>query len=74
MSNNQNEQLEIMRHSLSHVMMHALKRLHGAIPGVGPAIENGFYHDFDSEYQVTVEDLILFSQHQKQKKKKKKSE
>jgi len=37
--------------------MHALKRLYGAIPGVGPAIENGFYHDFDCSYQIREEDL-----------------
>ncbi len=44
---NKNEQLEILRHSLSHVLMQALTRLYDAIPGVGPAIENGFYHDID---------------------------
>ncbi|MFH1192661.1 MAG: threonine--tRNA ligase [bacterium] len=44
---NKNEQLEILRHSLAHILMQALARLYGAIPGVGPAIENGFYHDID---------------------------
>jgi len=53
--NSQN--LEAMRHSLAHVLMQALEKLYGAIPGVGPAIENGLYHDFDSEYQVTEADL-----------------
>ena len=42
------EGLEILRHSTSHVMAMAVKEL---IPGVkvtiGPAIENGFYYDFD---------------------------
>lgn len=53
--NNQN--LAILRHSLSHVLMQALSRLYGAIPGVGPAIENGFYHDIDAEHQISLEDL-----------------
>lgn len=55
MSNQNN--LEAIRHSLSHILMQALERLYGAVPGVGPTIENGFYHDFDSKHQVTLEDL-----------------
>ncbi len=51
------ENLEIIRHSLSHVMMQALENLYKAIPGVGPAIDDGFYHDFDADYQVTETDL-----------------
>jgi threonyl-tRNA synthetase len=51
------QNLEIMRHSLAHVMMQALENLYGAIPGVGPAIENGFYHDFDCGYKIKEEDL-----------------
>ncbi len=45
------------RHSFSHVLMQALERLYGAVPGVGPAIDNGFYHDFDADHQVTEDDL-----------------
>ncbi|MFA5048200.1 MAG: threonine--tRNA ligase [Patescibacteria group bacterium] len=48
---------EIMNHSATHIMMQALSRLYGAIPGVGPAIENGFYHDFEAEHQITEKDL-----------------
>ncbi|MFH1030236.1 MAG: threonine--tRNA ligase [bacterium] len=47
MSRNNKQSLETLRHTLSHVLMQALARLYGAIPGVGPAIENGFYHDID---------------------------
>lgn len=47
MSEEKKEYLEKSRHSLAHVLMQALVRLYGAVPGVGPAIENGFYHDFD---------------------------
>ena len=55
---NNNQQLETIRHSLSHVLMQTLEKLYGAIPGVGPAIENGFYHDFDCDYQVSDNDLL----------------
>ncbi len=57
MTNKKKQDLEVMRHSLSHIMMQALERLYKAIPGVGPAIEDGFYHDFDCDYQVTEADL-----------------
>jgi len=50
--------LEALRHSLAHIMMQALENLYQAIPGVGPAIDNGFYHDFDAKYQVKEEDLV----------------
>src|SRR3989339_1130650 len=49
--------IEVCRHSLAHVMMQALEKLYGAIPGVGPAIADGFYHDFDADYHVKEEDL-----------------
>jgi threonyl-tRNA synthetase len=55
---NSPEGLEIMRHSTSHVMAMAVKDL---FPGVkvtiGPAIENGFYYDFDYERPFRDEDL-----------------
>ena len=49
--------LEKLRHTLSHILMQVLEQLYGAIPAVGPAIDNGFYHDFDSETQITDADL-----------------
>jgi threonyl-tRNA synthetase len=52
------EGLEILRHSASHVMAMAVKEL---FPGVkvtiGPAIENGFYYDFDYERPFREDDL-----------------
>jgi len=46
MSNN--NQLEKIRHSLSHLMaMAVLKKYPKAILAIGPTIENGFYYDFD---------------------------
>ncbi|AHF08971.1 MULTISPECIES: threonine--tRNA ligase [Dehalobacter] len=52
------EGLEVMRHSASHLLAQAVKNLFpGTILGIGPAIANGFYYDFDSEYTFTPEDL-----------------
>jgi threonyl-tRNA synthetase len=42
--------LSRMRHSASHVMADAVRRLRpGAKVAIGPSIENGFYYDFDTE-------------------------
>jgi threonyl-tRNA synthetase len=50
--------LEILRHSTSHVMAHAVQELFPGVKlGIGPAIENGFYYDFDLPQQITPEDL-----------------
>lgn len=52
------EGLEILRHSTSHLMAEAIQNLYpGTILGIGPAIENGFYYDVDSEHVFTPEDL-----------------
>ncbi|MEK7167039.1 MAG: threonine--tRNA ligase [Patescibacteria group bacterium] len=40
--------IEIKRHSLAHIMAAAIKKLYPKVKfGIGPAIENGFYYDFD---------------------------
>ncbi|SHN87600.1 threonine--tRNA ligase [Desulfitobacterium chlororespirans] len=52
------EGLKILRHSTSHLMAEAVRNLFpGTILGIGPAIDNGFYYDFDSEHVFTPEDL-----------------
>lgn len=52
------EGIEILRHSASHLMAAAVKELfRGAKVGIGPAIENGFYYDFDIEGTFSPEDL-----------------
>ncbi len=49
---------EVYWHSTSHLMAHAIKSLHPEAKfGVGPAIENGFYYDFDINTQLGEEDL-----------------
>lgn len=45
-------------HSTSHIMAQAIEELFpGAKFGVGPAIDNGFYYDVDSDHKFTDEDL-----------------
>ena len=49
---------EVIRHSAAHLMAQAVIRLFpGTKVAIGPAIENGFYYDFDPEVQFTEEDL-----------------
>ncbi len=50
--------LEILRHTTAHIMAQAVKRLFpDAMLAIGPAIENGFYYDFDLEHRLNDEDL-----------------
>ena len=52
------EGIEIYRHSASHIMAEAVKELFPeARLAIGPAIEDGFYYDFDVERPFTPEDL-----------------
>jgi len=57
------EGIDILRHSASHVMAMAVKEL---FPGVkvtiGPAIENGFYYDFDYQRAFKDDDLPLIEE------------
>jgi threonyl-tRNA synthetase len=53
------QELQNLRHSASHLLAHAVKRLFpDAKLGIGPAIENGFYYDFDYEKGFTESDLV----------------
>ncbi len=50
--------LATLRHSTSHVMAQAVKRLFPAVKvAIGPAIEDGFYYDFAKPEPFTPEDL-----------------
>jgi threonyl-tRNA synthetase len=54
------EALDLIRHDAAHVMAEAVQELYpGTKVTIGPAIENGFYYDFDfpDEARVTDEDL-----------------
>ncbi len=49
---------EFFRHTSSHILAQAVKRLYpGTKLAIGPAIDNGFYYDFDSDHKFTPEDL-----------------
>ena len=50
--------LETMRHSASHIMAEAVEALFPGVKfGIGPAIEDGFYYDFDLPRALTMDDL-----------------
>jgi len=50
--------IDAMRHSTAHVMAEAVLDLFpGARLGIGPAIDNGFYYDFDLPRPLTPDDL-----------------
>ena len=51
-------ELQTLRHSASHIMAQAVKRLFPDVKlAIGPAIDSGFYYDFDTEHSFTAEDL-----------------
>ena len=51
-------ELQILRHTASHVLAQAVKRLYPDVKlAIGPAIDTGFYYDFDTEHTFTTEDL-----------------
>ena len=51
-------ELQTLRHSASHVMAQAVKRLFPDVKlAIGPAIDTGFYYDFDTKKPFTREDL-----------------
>jgi len=53
------EGLEILRHSAAHILAQAVCELFlGAYPTIGPAIEDGFYHDFYYPQGFSEEDLV----------------
>jgi len=55
---NSDEALDILRHSASHLLAHAVLDLFpGTQTGIGPAVENGFYYDFLRDEPFTPEDL-----------------
>lgn len=48
----------ILRHTASHILAQAVKRLYPTVKfAIGPAIENGYYYDFDADFTFTPEML-----------------
>lgn len=53
-----------LRHTGSHILAQAVKRLYPDVKlAIGPAIENGFYYDFDADFPITEE---MFSKIEKE--------
>jgi len=66
-SNKNDEHLERMRHSASHIMAEAVQSLFPeARFGIGPTIENGFYYDFELSRPLTPEDLPVIENKMRQ--------
>ena len=62
------ETLSILRHSTSHIMAQAVQKLFpSAKLAIGPAVENGFYYDFDltDGHAFTEEDLTKIEEEMK---------
>ncbi|MEK9145586.1 MAG: threonine--tRNA ligase, partial [Elusimicrobiota bacterium] len=56
---NLQEALDALRHSCAHLMAQAVQELFpGTKIAIGPAIENGFYYDFDSTHRFTEVDFL----------------
>ena len=50
--------LSVLRHSSAHLLAEAVRRLHpGVKVAIGPAIDNGFYYDFEFPEPIREEDL-----------------
>ena len=58
--------IETIRHSLAHVMAAAVQKLYPDVKFAGgPAIENGFYYDFDTEHRFSEEDFAAIEKEMK---------
>ena len=52
------EKLPLIRHSIAHIMAEAVMNLFpGTKVAIGPAVEHGFYYDFDLPTPITQDDL-----------------
>lgn len=70
----ENEKLIRMRHSLAHILGAAVMELYPDVKiATGPAIENGFYYDFDFSTPITDKDLGKIEQKMRELSKKVKS-
>jgi len=70
----ENQKLMRMRHSFAHLLGAAVKELYpDAKIATGPAIDNGFYYDFDFTTPITDKDLVKIEQKMRELAKKVKS-
>jgi threonyl-tRNA synthetase len=67
MPDDQRPSLPELRHTAAHVLAYAVQDLFpDAKPTIGPAIENGFYYDFDRAEPFTPDDVALLEQRMKE--------
>lgn len=60
----------VYRHTSAHLLAQAVRRLFPDVKlAIGPAIEDGFYYDFDVEHPFTTEDLALIEEEMQKIKK-----
>jgi threonyl-tRNA synthetase len=63
MEKNHDDRVQTIRHSISHVMAEAVLQVFpGAKLAIGPAIDDGFYYDFDLPRAVSTEDLAVIEE------------
>lgn len=64
---NENNTLSKIRHSLAHVLAYSVKQLYpGSQNAIGPAIEDGFYQDFEINGVISEDDLQKIEQKMKE--------
>lgn len=52
------KEINVKRHTMAHVLAAAIKELYGNVQfGIGPAIDTGFYYDFDMPTNISPEDF-----------------
>ena len=57
---NDDEGINIVRHSFAHLIGHAIKQLYpNAKMAIGPVIKNGFYYDIDCDKPFSIDELAL---------------
>jgi threonyl-tRNA synthetase len=57
------KEINVKRHTMAHVLAGAVKQLFGNVKfGIGPAIDTGFYYDFDMEHSLSPEDFDKIEQ------------
>jgi len=66
MKEKESQKLEIKRHSLAHILAMAVLEMFPEVKfGIGPAVENGFYYDFDLPRTLIPEDLEILEEKMK---------
>ncbi len=61
------DEIKVKRHTMAHVLACAVKELFGNVKfGIGPAIDTGFYYDFDMEHTLNPNDYGIIEKKMKE--------